>query len=242
MATSSSTLKSMCGRDPHTWDEFWEVMGYPLETAALNRQNDGNESDADWDGDGSSNFEELLLGTDPRKLENSQPQPESESGENEELSLENSDNSQNQPPDGGTNPLSQLVPVPDYGPWTVISSEEHREMTPITINETIFGEWKAVITTPEIDSDHVYFRLRILERLVITGDSVKVTSFTESKEKSLSTGDIRTSRTNEKTETIFIPSGSYYETTVEINYWFDFGDGNSEAGSNGGADPSINDD
>lgn len=56
------------GSDPQVAEDFWAVMGYPIDTASLIRHDDGTERDADWDGDGVNNLIEILIETDPRTV------------------------------------------------------------------------------------------------------------------------------------------------------------------------------
>lgn len=67
------------GSDPQAANDFWTVMGYPIDTSLLQRQDDGTERDADWDNDGSNNITELKNGSDPRESSTSNETPPDDS-------------------------------------------------------------------------------------------------------------------------------------------------------------------
>lgn len=96
------------GSNPHEWDDFWSVMGYPVDTSNLNRQNDDSERDADWDNDGRNNIDELCHGSDPRMNELPEEQPSlPEPTVDEANSGDDSDEAPSQP---GTPPREPTPP------------------------------------------------------------------------------------------------------------------------------------
>jgi len=178
------------GTDPQMAEDFWTVMGYPIDTSTLNRQNDGTERDSDWDGDGATNASEIADGTDPREVLSQNglpPDPELPFIEDQPPTT----NEQDQPP-ANVQTGSQANDS-DTGSWSVLSESVVIDSEDYVRDETRWGAWTEMVafSTPGIGGN--YIGVRVMKRVGWTGSLYKVTSHKVIRTINSKTGEVKES-------------------------------------------------